>query len=230
MPRLTSEERASISKVDQWINAGGGKAPEPDQALPGLSTRPQQWSTKTQPAWRAGVDQPRPRPRAKAVLGPDEPDLFFVPEVLVANPGGEGAGPGRAELGRQDPRPALRSLHNGAANKAEQAAGGLLDASSVVSGFMTGFTALLSGAGTDAVKSLAYQGFFGPAQLAIATEGAGRKETAPQPPKRPRPSGKEQLPLGSRPLLRPSIASAQIVVDPPGARRAAKARRVSALF
>ena len=95
---------------------------------------------------------------------------------------------------------------------------------------MTGFTALLSGAGTDAVKSLAYQGFFGPAQLAIATEGAGRKETAPQPPTRPRPSGKEQLPLGSRPLLRPSIASAQIVVDPPGARRAAKARRVSALF
>ena len=65
---------------------------------------------------------------------------------------------------------------------------------------------------------------------ADATEGAGRKETAPQPPKRPRPSGKEQLPLGSRPLQRPSIASALIVVDPPGARRAAKARRVSALF
>jgi hypothetical protein len=228
MPRLTSEERASISKVDQWIIAGGGKAPEPGQALPGLSTRPQQWSTKTQPARRAGVYQPRPRPRAKAVLGPDEPDLFFVPEVLVANPGGEGAGPGRVELGRPDPRPALRSLDNGAANTAEQAAGGLLDASSVVSGFMTGFTALLSGAGTDAVKNLAYQGLFGPAKLAIAPDSACRQETSP--PKRPRPSGKEQLPLGTRPLLQPSIASAHIGVDPPGARRAAKARRMSALF
>ena len=228
MPRLTSEERASISKVDQWIAAGGGKAPVPDQALPGPSARPQQWPTTTQHARRAGVDPharrtgvdpSRPRTRANALLGPDEPELFFMPEVLVARPGG------RAEIGRPDPeRPALRSLENGTANTAEQAEGGLLHASSMVSGFMTGVTALLSGAGSDTVKSLAHHGLFGPATLAIAPDGACKS------PKRPRPSGKEQLPLGARPLLRSSNGGAHIGIYPPGALRTAKARRISALF
>ena len=235
MPRLTAEERASISKVDQWIAAGGGQAPaQQPGVLAGAPAGTLQTSGQ-HGVRRAGEGPPRVKRNAHPeVLGPEGP-AAPAPAVATAAAGGR----------------------ENAAPHATAGQGGVLDASVVVSDFVTGVAALLSGAGTDAVKSLAQQALCGPTKTAVmtapkATELIEAYDGVAKTPKRPSSSAKERQPLAVWPSpARPSATSSSALVDSlalrVGARRkeppadlpyarakqpssSAKARRISAIF
>ncbi len=255
MPRLTAEERESISKVDQWIAAGGGQAP----VQPGGAPMGTQRTSGQQSVRRAGVGPPR-------VKGNGHPQVRGPEAPAASPPAAAGAAACRRKnavpnaLARQGdvldasavPGPLGPADGGDAGLWAPQMAGAPLHG---ISDFVTGVAALLSVAGTDAVKSLAQQALCGPVKTTAITDPSERKASerieaydgAGKTAERPQSSAKERQPLAVWSSARLSSTNSSALDDfvRVGARRkeppadlprmrakqpSAKARRVSAIF